>query len=189
MGTEYAPVREWAYDESLEWFMLDYEMHAKFQRFTADLNHLYLSSPELWKKDLGWDGCEWIDADNADENIIVFSRTDGKSRLLAVINFSPVYFPEYRIGVPACGEWVEVFSSDKLEYGGGGVTHEGILRSEDEEKNGREESLKIRIAPHGAHIFRLVKEIPHAVPNTTCEVANINPKGRNKKQCSRKKNV
>ena len=195
MGTEYAPFREWAYEESLEWFMLDYEMHAKFQHFTADLNHLYLSSPELWKRDLGWDGCEWIDADNADQNIIVFSRTDGESKLLAVINFSPVYHPEYRIGVPACGEWREVFSSDKLEYGGGGVTHEGILRSENVETNGREESLKIRLAPHGAHIFRLEKEIPHAVPNTVNETANINatkeinPKGRNRKQCSRKKNV
>ena len=194
MGTEYGPFREWAYEESLEWFMLDYEMHAKFQHFTADLNHLYLSSPELWARDLGWDGFEWIDADNAEGSVIVLSRSDGKGRLLAVINFSPVYYPEYRVGVPVCGEWREVFSSDRLEYGGGGVTHEGMLRSENVPMHGREESLCLRVAPHGAHIFRLEKEIPHKVPNTASEAANINsnninPKGRNKKQCSRKKNV
>jgi 1,4-alpha-glucan branching enzyme len=27
MGTEYAPFREWDYDSSLEWFMLDYPVH------------------------------------------------------------------------------------------------------------------------------------------------------------------
>ena len=194
MGTEYGPFREWAYEESLEWFMLDYEMHAKFQRFTADLNHLYLSSPELWARDLGWDGFEWIDADNAEGSVIVLSRSDGKGRLLGVINFSPVYYPEYRVGVPVCGEWREVFSSDRLEYGGGGVTHEGILRSEDYPMHGREESLCLRVAPHGAHIFRLEKEIPHAVPKTASKAAkinhnNINSQGRNKSKCSRKKNV
>ena len=182
MGTEYAPFREWAYEESLEWFMLDYEMHAKFRRFTADLNHLYLSSPELWKRDLGWGGFEWIDADNADQNIIVVSRSDGDGRL-------PVYYPEYRFGVPISGEWKEVFSSDRLEYGGGGVTHEGILRSEEIPMHNRDESLSIRVAPHAAHIFRLEKEIKRDVPNSTQGVVIINPKGRNKKQCSRKKNV
>ena len=189
MGTEYAPYREWAYEESLEWFMLDYEMHRKFQHFTADLNHLYLSSPELWKRDLGWDGCEWIDADNSGGSVIVFSRSDGEGRLVAVINFSPTYYPEYRFGVPVAGEWKEVFSSDRLEYGGGGVTHDGILRSEAIPTHKREESLSIRVAPHAAHIFRLEKEIKRAVPKSTDKVANINPKGRNKKQCSRKKNV
>ena len=184
MGTEYAPFREWAYEESLEWFMLDYDMHKKFHRFTADLNHFYISSPELWKRDLGWDGCEWIDADNADGNIIVFSRSDGEGRLVAVINFSPIYYPEYRFGVPIPGEWKEVFSSDRLEYGGGGVVHEATLRSEEIPMHGREESLSVRVAPHAAHIFRLEKQISRAVPKS-----NINHKERNKKQCSRKKNV
>ena len=123
------------------------------------------------------------------QNIIVLSRSDGKGRLLAVINFSPVYFPEYRVGVPVAGEWREVFSSDRLEYGGGGVIHEGILRSEDKPMHGREESLSIRIAPHAAHIFKLEKEITREVPNSACDAVIINPKGRNKKQCSRKKNV
>lgn len=189
MGTEYAPFREWAYDESLEWFMLDYDMHAAFLRFTADLNHLYLSSPELWRKDLGWDGFEWIDADNSEGSVIAVARSDGKSRLLAVISFSPSYYPEYRVGVPVHGEWREIFSSDRLEYGGGGVVHEGVLQSEEQPMHGRACSLKIRLAPHAAHIFRLEKEIPIAVPNTASVADNINNKGRNKKQCSRKKNV
>lgn len=196
MGTEYAPFREWAYEESLEWFMLDYEMHAKFQHFTADLNHLYLSSPELWANDMGWDGFEWVDADNRDGGVITLARSDGKSRIFAIINFTPVYHPEYRVGVPACGEYREVFSSDKLEYGGGGVTHEGLLRSENVPLHGKEESICVRLAPHGALMFRLEKEIPHYVPNTANEAEKINasteiknPKGRNTKQCSRKKNV
>ena len=102
---------------------------------------------------------------------------------VAVINFSPVYYPEYRFGVPACGEWREVFSSDRLEYGGGGVTHEGLLRSEAIPMHKREESLSIRVAPHAAHIFRLENEARREIPII------INSKGRNKKQCSRKKNV
>ena len=158
MGCEIGQFREWDYEGEIEWFLLDYEMHAKFQHFVSDLNHTYLSSPELWKRDLGWDGFEWIDADNKDGSVIAFARSDGKSRLLVLINFTPVYYPEYRVGVPHNGRWREIFSSDKLKYGGGGVSHEEVLESEPVCAHGREHSIALRLAPHGALILRFEGE-------------------------------
>ncbi len=158
MGCEIGQFREWDYEGEIEWFLLDYEMHAKFQHFVSDLNHTYLASPELWKRDLGWDGFEWIDADNKDGSVIAFARSDGESRLLVLINFTPVYYPEYRIGVPHNGRWREIFSSDQLRYGGGGVSHEEVLESEPVYAHGREHSIALRLAPHGALILRFEGE-------------------------------
>ena len=54
MGCEFGQFREWDYASGIEWFMLDYESHAKLQRYTAELNHFYLENPPLWECDDSW---------------------------------------------------------------------------------------------------------------------------------------
>lgn len=171
MGAEIGQFREWDYEGEIEWFLLDYEMHAKFQRFVSELNHTYLASPELWRRDLGWDGFEWIDADNRDGSVIAFARSDGESRLLVIINFTPVYYPEYRVGAPHSGVWREIMSSDRCEYGGGGVSH-GVIRSEPVAMHGRESSLNLRLAPHGALILRYEGDGEDGADSTTYAVGD-----------------
>ncbi len=89
MGTEYAQFREWDYENSLEWFMLDYPMHKEMRSYTAALNAFYLEHPEFWEMDFSPKGFEWILADESDKNIVAFRRTriSGES-LIVVLSFS-----------------------------------------------------------------------------------------------------
>ena len=89
MGTEYAQFREWDFDSSLEWFMLDYPMHKAFSDYVAALNHFYLSHPELWEIDFDETGFKWLLPDEADKNCVAYRRVDSKGRsFIVLINFS-----------------------------------------------------------------------------------------------------
>lgn len=123
MGTEIAQFKEWNFSGALEWFLLDYDMHAKFQRFVADLNAFYLENPALWEQDDSWAGFEWIDADRKYENTLLYNRIakDG-SVLTVVVNFAPVQ-RNYNIPLKRDGMYREVFTSDENKYGGNGVTN------------------------------------------------------------------
>ena len=89
MGTEYAQFREWDYDNSLEWFMLDYPDHKHFREYVASLNAFYLDHSELWEIDFVEDGFKWLLPDEADKNLVAFKRLNKKSKeLTVVLNFS-----------------------------------------------------------------------------------------------------
>ena len=89
MGTEFAQFREWDFDNSLEWFMLDYPNHKHFREFVASLNSFYLANSELWDIDFVEDGFKWILPDEADKNLVAFKRYNRKGRYLTVVlNFS-----------------------------------------------------------------------------------------------------
>lgn len=91
MGTEYAQFREWDYENSLEWFMLDYPNHKYFRDFTASLNRFYLSRSELWEVDFSPNGFEWLLADECDKNTVAYKRKNIKGdELIIAINFSGV---------------------------------------------------------------------------------------------------
>ena len=89
MGTEFAQFREWNFEDSLEWFMLDYPTHESIREYVTALNRFYLSSPMLWDLDFSEKGFEWIYADESERNIVAYRRfdSDGES-LIIVLNFS-----------------------------------------------------------------------------------------------------
>ena len=133
MGCEYAPFREWDYENQLEWFMLDYEKHKRMQDFTKALNQLYLARRELWEDDFSWAGYRWMGADERGTNTISYVRYDrGGAPLLIAVNFSPVTRENYPMtlpaGVPAVYE--EIFSTDDAAWGGSGIRNEGRLTAE-----------------------------------------------------------
>ena len=137
MGTEFAPFREWDYQNQLEWFMLDYPMHAKMFEFTSALNNFYLQTPALWQIDDGWDGFEWIDADLRDMNTITYRRksSDGAS-VSVIINFSPVAHERFRLKVPENGTYRIAFSSDDECYGGKNSLGKRALKAKRDENGG-----------------------------------------------------
>ncbi|MBQ8509761.1 MAG: 1,4-alpha-glucan branching protein GlgB [Clostridia bacterium] len=130
MGCEYGPFREWDYENELEWFMLDYDMHSRLQRYTAALNRFYLEHRELWELDFSWDGFEWIYPDERDLNIIAFRRMDKKgSELVVVMNFAPVTRYGFRLSKLKKPRYIEAFNSDREEFGGSGIVNEGALEA------------------------------------------------------------
>jgi 1,4-alpha-glucan branching enzyme len=98
MGTEYAQFREWDYDNSLEWFMLDYPNHKQFREYVAALNSFYLGHSELWDIDFDEEGFRWLLADEADKNVVAYQRVNRKEQYLTVLlNFSGC---EQRVTIP-----------------------------------------------------------------------------------------
>lgn len=154
MGGEFGQYIEWDESRSLDWHLLDYEMHRKLHDYVAALNQFYLAEPCLWELDQGWDGFEWINCHDNQHSSISMLRRDRQGNVrLAVINFTPVMRAGYRIGVPHKGHYREVFNSDLTEYGGSGARNSGILRSEPVPWDDRSNSLVINLPPLAAVIL------------------------------------
>ena len=143
MGCEFGQFKEWNYKEGLEFFLKDYEKHNKLDRFFTELNEFYLSEPALYGDDDGWNGFEWLAADDSDKNSLAFVRKFGDRQIVAVINFSGADFA-YRIGVEK-GEYKVVFNSDKTIYGGNGKNKKRVYKSEQKEWGGKTNSIEIEM--------------------------------------------
>ncbi len=155
MGCEFGQFREWDYASGIEWFMLDYESHAKLQRYTAELNHFYLENPPLWECDDSWGGFQWIDADNRDQSIVSYRRIDRAGKeLIVLINFTPVVREKFLLGVPYSGVYEEIFNSDAVDFGGSGVCNPDALKTTGKAWNGCPDSLHLEVPPLGAVILR-----------------------------------
>ncbi len=161
MGSEIGQFREWDYKGSIEWFLLDYEMHSKFKDYVRDLNFVYLENKPMWEIDYSWDGFRWIDADNRNWGILSYVRYDREGNcMVTVINFTPVGREGYIFGVPEGGSYIELINSDDTKYGGTGRTNQGVLKAEKQPCHNMEHSLKIDVGPYGAMVFKAAKKKP-----------------------------
>ena len=162
MGTEFAQFIEWREYEALEWKLLVYPTHAGHQQFVKELNRLYKKENALWELDHGWEGFQWIDADNAKQGILSFVRRDGQGNcLLCILNFRPESREKWRIGVPEAGSWKELLSSDEERFGGSGVRNPRAVRTKPVPMHGQAQSIVIRVPPLGGTILKLTGEAMH----------------------------
>ena len=119
MGQEFGQFKEWAFEEGLDWMLLDYEKHKKLLEFSKELNHFYKDHPQLWEIDYGWDGFSWISSDDSANSTIAFRRMSKSGKeLIGIFNFTPNEHTEYRIGVPENATYRVVFDSSLKKYGG-----------------------------------------------------------------------
>jgi len=148
MGGEFGQKREWSHDESLEWHVLEYPLHAGVQRWVRDLNHLYRMTPALHEQDFSAGGFQWIDCDDADVSVTSFLRWgSGGDVALVACNFTPVPRDRYRIGVPRGGRWRERLNSDAADYGGSGLGNLGALETAAVAAHGHGQSLEVHLPP------------------------------------------
>ena len=119
MGCEIAQEREWSHDRSLDWDLLGDPGHQGVQDLVRAMNRIYRDEPALWEVDFEGHGFEWIDANDADQNVLSFVRhsADRSRSLACVANLSGVDRPGYRIGVPKPGSW-DVVLDTTLANGG-----------------------------------------------------------------------
>ncbi|MCQ2965207.1 MAG: 1,4-alpha-glucan branching protein GlgB [Alphaproteobacteria bacterium] len=157
MGGEFAQDREWDYNGSLSWHLLNDPMHRGVQNTVKDLNKLYKDLPAMYQQDYTPDGFEWIDPNNGDESVFSFIRY-GKNRedmVVVVSNFTPVPRENFKIGVPKEGKYVEIFNSDAEIYGGSGVVNSVKLETQNDGWNNRPYSLSFRLPPLATVMFIL----------------------------------
>lgn len=162
MGTEFCQANEWNVEKELEWGLLQYPEHQKAQAFFKALNHFYLETPALWQVDFSWEGFSWISNDDYNQSVIAFRRIDKDGNdLIAVCNFVPVQRENYSIGIPAAGIYTEVFNSDSVEFGGGGVTNGDTIRSVPEPMHGFEDSISLTLPAMSVLYLKCRRRIPH----------------------------
>ncbi len=154
MGCEIGQFREWDYESSVEWFLLDYPMHEKFQHFVATLNKFYLEHSQLWEDERSWEGFSWLDADNADKSIISFQRRNKKGdTLVFAINFTPVEYKDFELPVPFEGRYRCLLSSADKEFGGTHERDDSVILGVASESSRSGYGAKIDMPPYGALIY------------------------------------
>ena len=155
MGSEFGQFSEWRYDHELDWMLLDYDAHRHMQEFVRDVNHFYLKQKPMWENDLGWEGFQWIVADDRDNNILAYRRIDRAGKeLIFVINFAPVRRDNYCIGVPKKKSYKEIFNSESTVYGGSGIGNPDPVKAVKGQMHGQEQYISLTIPPLGAIVLR-----------------------------------
>ncbi|WP_144352515.1 1,4-alpha-glucan branching protein GlgB [Sporomusa termitida] len=152
MGGEFGQFIEWNYQDSLDWHLLEYDMHAKLHNYVRNLNRFYLANPALWQNDQDWNGFSWIDCEDSRQSVLVFKRQGKKDSdwVIVVLNFTPVVRHGYRIGVPAADYYLEEFNSDNPVFGGSGQGNPGKLKPEPEPWQQQANSLVLTLPPLAA---------------------------------------
>ena len=155
MGSEIAQQREWAHDNSLDWHLLEEPRHVGVQHLVRDLNAGYRATPALWQRDFTPDGFRWLDAGNADQNVISFLRYDGEGRcgICCVANFSPMPRDNFRVGLPHDGFWKEILNTDAETYGGTNTGNMGGVTAEADGWHGQPFSAVMTLPPLGVLWF------------------------------------
>jgi 1,4-alpha-glucan branching enzyme len=150
MGAEFAQEREWNHDQSLDWHLLDDDLHKGVQTLVRDLNRVYRDYPALHEIDFEPRGFEWIDHSDREQSVLSFLRkgSDQNRFVIAVVNFTPVPRHGYRIGVPRPGYYREIINTDSMFYGGSNIGNPvGGATAEPVAHHGRPHSLSLVLPP------------------------------------------
>jgi 1,4-alpha-glucan branching enzyme len=150
MGGEFGQESEWSESRSLDWWLHDLPDHRGVFQLVRDLNAVYKQHSALWTQDSEPAGFAWIDANDAEGNVLSFLRWSPDGSCVAVVaNFSGIPHDGYRLGLPRTGEWREVLNTDAEVYAGSGVGNLGGSWAQDEPWHGQPASATLRLPPLG----------------------------------------
>jgi len=158
-GGEFGQWREWTETESLDWHLLDDDAHIGVQKLMRDLNRVYSFRKSLWQTDGDPEGFDWIDVNNAMENIVAFLRRshDDSPEIICVGNFSALQKKGYRLGLPRDGEYQLLINTDDKAYGGKGREAPQSIVAEETHIMGRQFSAVIDLPALSTMWFEAVK--------------------------------
>jgi len=158
MGGEFGQWREWNETKSLDWHLLDHALHKGVQTLIRDLNGIYGEENSLWEADSEPAGFQWIDANNASENIVSFIRRSPATgrELVCVCNFSPIPRDGHRLGLPKVGNYRLLINSDAEVYGGEGREVETLV-AEEIPLHGQQYSATVALPPLATLWFEVPK--------------------------------
>ncbi len=156
MGCEIGQTAEWNSEGQVEWWLLEHEIHRRFQTFCAALNGLYGGEPALYEVDFQPNGFEWIDFHDGDNSMVSFVRRAKRPEdyLVFVCNFTPAPHKAYRLGFPEAGLYREIFNSDAEMFGGSNMGNGGVVNVEARPSHGRPASAELVIPPLGVLVFK-----------------------------------
>ena len=149
MGGEFGQWREWNETESLDWHLLEDPIHKGIQNLISDLNRIYATENSLWEADGESAGFQWIDANNALENIVSFIRRSPSTgrEFICVGNFAPVLRENHRLGLPRAGQYRLLLNTDAEMFGGSGMKIANSVEAEENPFHGQAYSASITLPP------------------------------------------
>ncbi len=190
MGSEFGQGLEWRYAYGLEWELLKREQHAKTKDFVKDLNHLYRREKSLYEVDDSYEGFDFIDPHNENQSIVTLMRKakDPKEFIIAVLNFTPNVYYDYKIGVPFLGVYEEAFNSDEEKYWGSNQTMKNAeLHAQDLNWHNQPYHIKIKVPPMGATFIKLKNNKINDIKVNNIKINNIKTKNKKAKNVKTKK--
>ncbi len=157
MGDEIGQGNEWAFQGSIEWHLLDYDLHRGIKNEISALNTLYKNYPALYEKQFSAEGFEWINHQDSENSVLSYIRKGHQETdlLVVVLNLTPIVREQYRIGIPKKGKLTEIFNSDDSTFGGSGVSNTKSIKIEKTAWNWKEYSAEITLPPLGAVVFKI----------------------------------
>ncbi|KZC93870.1 1,4-alpha-glucan branching protein GlgB [Clavibacter tessellarius] len=165
MGQEFGQPSEWSEERGLDWWILDQPVHRALFDLVGSLNRTYVDTPALWALDNDPAGFEWIDAGDAERNVLAFLRRDREGNQVAVVhNFSGAPISGYRLGLPQAGVWEEILNTDAEQFGGSGVGNLGAVHAGDDGWHGRPASAELTLPPLAGLWLRLKQDPEDLTP-------------------------
>lgn len=161
MGSEFGQTSEWNFQQSLDWHLLQYDVHKGVLNMFKDLNHLYKTQPALYEKAFSVEGFEWLHYGDAQNSILTFMRKghDRENDLVILCNFTPNTFNEYVIGLPRKTQLQIIFNTDEKAYNGSGyISDNKIIKSKklDEKWYGREFGATLKVPPLAVVVYKML---------------------------------
>lgn len=158
MGGEFAQYREWNFEASLDWDLLNNPCHAKLKKMLSDLNFIYKDEKALYAYDDKHAGFEWIDNGDYQNNTLSFMRKCDNidENVYVLCNFANATRSHYKVGVPYEGEYEEIFNSESSYYEGTNVGNTGRLKTSETAMHNRAFSLELTLPPLGVIYLKKV---------------------------------
>ncbi|MGH8925202.1 MAG: 1,4-alpha-glucan branching protein GlgB [Acidimicrobiia bacterium] len=121
MGGEFGQEREWDHDSSLDWSLLAEPRHRQILDWVRELNYLLRNEPALFREDEISSGFEWLEPEDYPRSVFAYlRRAEGSRPVLVLLNFTPVTWDRYQVGVPIGAAWSILLTSDDVRFGGAG---------------------------------------------------------------------
>lgn len=155
MGQDFAQEREWSEARELDWFLLAKPLNKGMHDYVKELLNIYRKYPAMYTIDNGWDGFEWLNADDKERSVYSFYRKDetGKKNVLFIINMTPMMWENYWVGVPEKKKYKLILNSDEERFGGNGHTIPAQLSAVAKECDYKPYHIALDLPPYTAAVF------------------------------------
>jgi 1,4-alpha-glucan branching enzyme len=127
------------------------------QKLVSDLNRLYREIPAMHRHDFASEGFDWIDCNAAEQSTLSYIRRNDEDFIVVALNFTPIPRHQYRIGVPAAGEYRERFNSDSGYYGGSDLGNRGLVEAQSVPWDDHPYSIALTLPPLAGIVLQYSK--------------------------------
>ena len=148
-GGEFGQTKEWNFQQSLDWHLLEYKVHEGAQKCVKELNKLYRKEKAFHQKQFTAEGFEWIDHGDHENSVLSYIRKgeNEKDTIIIICNLTPIPRENYRVGVPKQGTLKEIFNSDTRDFSGSGNYKNTKIKADKTTWNNRENSVELNLPP------------------------------------------